>query len=155
MYSIRACTDPAHLEVVVDGVLDAAELVRCISQVSALAEAGDAKKIRADFTDSDGCELDRGLVVATLQARVRPEIMLAIVAPNAMARGAQLLLRRVGWSEYQARTFATPDEAGSWLRLNAPSSLTETDLRHVDHAAALLAPSDGASPKKADRKSVA
>ena len=115
MYAIRANSELAIIEVVIDGVLDATELVRCISQAWALSEAGLVSGVLADIRGTERCGLDQGLVVAALQSRATLDIKLAVAPSERVAQITQRLLKRAGLAADQARAFKSPESAGQWL----------------------------------------
>jgi hypothetical protein len=156
MYAIQACPDPEHIEVKLSGILDAGEMVRCISQASALAEAGSIRRVCADLSEAESCGLDQGLIIAALQARRLIDVKVAVVTSERMARISQRTLTRAGLDEDQARTFATNAEAIAWLGLGqTKSDLAATDRRHVNHVGMLIRDAKRKPVKKVRRKSVA
>ena len=156
MYAIQACADPARIEVALTGILEAPEVVRCISQASALAEAGSVRRICVDLTSSIPGEVDQALVVAALRSNAVDEIKLAVIASGRVARMSQLVLTHAGLRPRAARLFSNRRDAEQWLGYRAPSGeLAATDRRHVDHAAALLAGAKSEPVAKITRTSVA
>jgi len=139
-----------------DGVLDAGEIVRCISQVSALAEAGRIRRVCADISAAEPCGLDHRLIIAALRSRASMNVRVAVIASMRAVRVTQKILTRSGLEDDQARSFVTRDEAEAWLELGPQSAeLPATDRRHVDLAATLLTGSKAARDEAARRKSVA
>lgn len=156
MYAIQARQALQRIDVTMDGVLDARELVRCISQASALAEAGSIRRVCADLSNAEPCGLDHGLIVAALRSRATINIRVAVIAAQRAARISQRILTRSGLSEDQAQVFAARDEAEAWLGIGRRGTeLAATDRRHVDLAATLLTGAKGKQEEKAPRTSVA
>ena len=156
MYAIQAVQDPKRIDVTMNGALDAGEIVRCISQAAALAEAGTIHQVCADVSSAEPCGLDHSLVIAALRSRASQDIQIAVIASERAARITQKILTRAGFEDDQARIFTVRAEAEAWLgRVRRSASLAGTDRRHMDLATTLLSGSKTAPVKTAQRKSVA
>lgn len=131
MYTIRSLATPQRLDIVVTGVVNEQELLRLVSQASALAEADGSQYVCCDIKGMLEAPADTYPIAAALAAVQAPVLRVALIGP-ATAEGMVRALARASGAAHAVRVFRTREQASAWLSHCADAAgRSSTALRHA------------------------
>jgi hypothetical protein len=137
MYLIRVDESRTLLRVECSGRMRTVEALRAVSQVAALAEAGEIWALLVTVDDAARGPAARDLLAAALAANRRDGLRVAFVVAAPAQRYISRLVRGFE-AAGNIRLFATEDEARRWLT-TAQLRSTATVLKDTEEPAPALA----------------